>query len=134
MIVFWDQSVVLESNQKIPVILTERGLTIAGTRITLYDVMDYLKAQYPQKLIREKLGLNDEQISSALTYIETHHTEVEAEYQECLQQALEIRQYWEERNRERFAKIATMLPKPSQEVLRAKLQAWKVRIESQSQL
>jgi len=39
MIVFWDQSVVLESNQKIPVILTERGLTIAGTRITLYDVI-----------------------------------------------------------------------------------------------
>jgi len=128
MIVFWDKSVVLESNQKIPVILNERGLTIAGTRITLYDVMDYLKAQYPQKLIREKLGLNDEQISSALTYIETHHTEIEAEYQECLQQALEIRQYWEERNRERFAKIATMLPKPSQEVLRAKLQAWKARI------
>jgi len=27
------------------VILTERGLTIAGTRITLYDVMDYLRAQ-----------------------------------------------------------------------------------------
>jgi uncharacterized protein (DUF433 family) len=131
MIVFWDKSVVLESNQKISVILTERGLTIAGTRITLYDVMDYLKAQYPQKLIREKLGLNDEQISSALTYIETHHTEVEAEYQEFLQQALEIRQYWEERNGERFAKIAKMPPKPSQEVLRAKLQAWKARIESQ---
>lgn len=120
------------SSQEPKIIRTERGLTIAGTRITLYDVMDYLKAQYPPKLIREKLGLNDEQIHSALAYIETHHIEVEAEYQECLQTAMEIRQYWEERNREHFAKIAVMPPKPGQEALRAKLQAWKDRIEAQS--
>ena len=94
--------------------------------------MDYLKAQYPPKLIREKLGLNDRQIHSALAYIETHCTEVEAEYQECLQTATEIRQYWEERNRERFAKIAAMPPKPGQETIRAKLQEWKARIEAQS--
>ena len=48
------------SNEQSSIILTERGLTIAGTRITLYDVMDYLKVQYPPKLIREKLGLNNE--------------------------------------------------------------------------
>ncbi len=114
------------------IVRTERGLTIAGTRITLYDVMDYLKYQYPPKLIREKLGLNDEQIHSALAYIDTHSAEVEAEYQECLQTAVEIRQYWEERNRERFAKIADMPPKPGQEALRAKLQAWKARIKAQS--
>jgi hypothetical protein len=94
--------------------------------------MDYLKAQYPPKLIREKLGLNEAQIHSALVYIDTHRAEVEAEYQECLQTAVEIRQYWEERNRERFAKIASMPPKPGQEALRAKLQTWKARIEAQS--
>ncbi len=120
------------SNGQAAIIRTERGLTIAGTRITLYDVMDYLKAQYPPKLIREKLGLNDRQIHSALAYIETHCTEVEAEYQECLQTATEIRQYWEERNRERFAKIAAMPPKPGQETIREKLQEWKARIEAQS--
>lgn len=120
------------SNKQTSIIRTERGLMIAGTRITLYDVMDYLKAQYPPKLIREKLGLNDEQIHSALAYIETHSIEVEAEYQECLQTAAEIRQYWEERNREKFAKIAAMPPKPGQEALRAKLQAWKARIAVQS--
>ncbi len=114
------------------IIRTERGLTIAGTRITLYDVMDYLKAQYPQQLISEKLGLNNDQIRSGLAYIETHYVEFEAEYQECLQTAKEIRQYWEERNRERFAKIAAMPPKPGQEALRAKLQAWKARIEAQA--
>ena len=29
------------------VVRTERGLSIAGTRITLYQIMDYLKAQQP---------------------------------------------------------------------------------------
>jgi len=33
---------------------TERGLTIVGTRITLYDVMDYVTAQYPPKRMFEK--------------------------------------------------------------------------------
>ncbi|NCQ85050.1 MAG: DUF433 domain-containing protein [Microcystis aeruginosa W13-18] len=121
----------LASGGQATIIRTERGLTISGTRITLYDVMDYRKAQYPSKLIREKLGLNDEQIRLALAYIDTHRAEVEAEYQECLQTAAEIRQYWEDRNRERFAKIAAMPPKPGQEALRAKLQAWKARIEAE---
>lgn len=121
----------LASGRQATIIRTERGLTISGTRITLYDVMDYLKAQYPSKLIREKLGLNDEQIRLALEYIDIHRAEVEAEYQECLKTAAEIRQYWEERNRERFAKIAAMPPKPGEEALRAKLQAWKARIEAE---
>ncbi len=34
------------------VIRTDRGLTIAGTRITLYTIMDYLKLDWPAKLIR----------------------------------------------------------------------------------
>lgn len=39
------------SNGQTSVIRTERGLTISGTRITLYDVMDYVIAQYPPKFI-----------------------------------------------------------------------------------
>ncbi len=54
------------------IIRTERGLTIAGTRITLYDVMDYVTAQYPPKFIRVMLSLTDEQVNAALSYIETH--------------------------------------------------------------
>ncbi|RUS92462.1 hypothetical protein DSM107003_50280 [Trichormus variabilis SAG 1403-4b] len=120
------------SNEQSGIIRTERGLMITGTRITLYDVMDYLKAQYPSKLIREKLGLNDEQINLALAYIDAHLAEIETEYQEFLQTAEEIRQYWQEKNRERFAKIAAMPTKVGQEALRAKLQSWKERITSQS--
>ncbi|AFZ60515.1 DUF433 domain-containing protein [Anabaena cylindrica FACHB-243] len=120
------------SNGQSGVIRTEKGLIISGTRITLYDVMDYLKAQYPSKLIREKLGLNDEQVNLALAYIEAHPVEIEAEYQEFLQTAEEIRQYWQEKNRERFAKITAMPTKVSQQALRAKLQSWQECITSQS--
>jgi uncharacterized protein (DUF433 family) len=112
------------------IIQTERGLTIAGTRITLYDVMDYFTAGYPAKLIREKLCLTDAQVDAALSYIEAHQTEVEAEYQQVLQVAEANQQYWEERNREHFDHFAAMPAKPTQEAIRAKLQAWKDRLES----
>lgn len=120
----------LISSEQPTIIRTERGLTIAGTRITLYDVMDYLTASYSPKLIRDKLNITDEQINAALSYIEVHRAEVEAEYQEVLQTAEEIRQYWEERNREHLVRIVAMPLKPGQEALRAKLKAWKERIAS----
>ena len=112
------------------IVQTERGLSIAGTRITLYDVMDYFTAGYPAQLIREKLWLTDAQVDAALSYVEAHRAEVEAEYQQVLKIAEENRQYWEERNREHFARIAATSPKPGQETIRAKLQAWKDRLES----
>lgn len=118
------------SNKEPAIVRTERGLTITDTRITLYDVMDYLTAGYPAKLIREKLSLSDRQITSALSYIEAHQAEVEAEYQEVLQIAQENQQYWENRNREHFAQLAAMPPKPGKEALRAKLQAWQERLKS----
>ena len=64
------------SNGRTAIIRTERGLTIAGTRITLYDVMDYVTEQYPPKFIRAMLGLTDEQIDAALSYVETYRAEV----------------------------------------------------------
>jgi uncharacterized protein (DUF433 family) len=121
------------SNQQASIIRTERGLTIAGTRISLYDVIDLLKAQYPPKLIGDKFNLTDVQINAALSYIETNKTQVEAEYQEVLQNREEIRQYWEERNRDRFARIAAMPHKPGQEVLWAKLEEQKARCTAEKQ-
>jgi hypothetical protein len=44
-------------NKQPSIIRTERGLTIAGTRITLYDVMDYVTEHCPSKFIRAMLGL-----------------------------------------------------------------------------
>jgi uncharacterized protein (DUF433 family) len=118
-----------KNNSKPIVVRTSRGLTIAGTRITIYAIMDYLKLEWPEKLIRDRLNLTDEQIKGALDYIEAHREEVETEYQLVLKQAEEIRQYWEERNRERFAEIAAMPPKPGQEEILAKLKALKEKLK-----
>ena len=65
--------------------------------------------------------------------IETNRTQVEAEYQEVLQNREEIRQYWEEHNRDRFARIAAMPHKPGQEVLWAKLEEQKARRTAKKQ-
>jgi uncharacterized protein (DUF433 family) len=111
------------------VMRTKRGLSIAGTRITLYDIMDYLTADWPSTLIQQWLHLTEEQMTDALSYIAEHRAEVETEYQLVLQQAEETRQYWETRNRERLAHLATLPPRPGQEAIRAKLQAWKAKLE-----
>jgi uncharacterized protein (DUF433 family) len=119
------------SNQQATIIRTERGLTIAGTRTSLYDVMDFLKAHYPPKLIRDLFNLTDTQINAALFYIEANQAEVEAEYQEVLQTREEIHQYWEERNRDRFAQIATTPRKPEQEAFWSKLEKQKAKRAAQ---
>ncbi len=114
------------------VVRTERGLSIAGTRLTLYDVMDYVKLDWPPKLIRDWLDLTDDQISEVMQYIAEHREEIEREYQEVLDYAEEQRRYWEERNRERFAEIAAMPPKPEHAAIHAKLAAYKAKLEQQS--
>jgi uncharacterized protein (DUF433 family) len=118
------------SNEKAMIARTERGLTIAGTRITLYDVMDYVTEQYPSKFIRAMLNLTDEQINAALAYIETHRQEVEAEYQLVLKEAEELRQYYEEQNRELVEKIAKMPPPPGREAAWKKLQVQKAKLRA----
>ncbi|MGK7891150.1 MAG: DUF433 domain-containing protein [Leptolyngbyaceae cyanobacterium] len=117
----------MASDSPTTIIQTERGLTISGTRITLYDVMDYLKAQYPPKFIQGLFNLTAEQITTALNYIEVNRQQVEAEHQQVLKIAGENQQYWEERNRERIADIEASSPRPGKEELWAKLQAQKAR-------
>jgi uncharacterized protein (DUF433 family) len=120
------------SKQKAAIIRTERGLTIAGTRITLYDLMDFITAGYPLKFIRDQFDLTDEQFEAAMSYIEANRAEVEAEYRNLLQETEENRKYWEERNREFFARIAKMPPPPGMEAAWEKLQKEKARLESQA--
>ncbi len=107
---------------------TGRGLSVAGTRITLYQIMDYIKAGSSPSVIRDHFRLTVKQTSDILKYIETHREEVETEYKQVLDYADEIRQYWEERNREHFAKIRNTPPEPGKEHLYAKLRAAKARL------
>jgi uncharacterized protein (DUF433 family) len=118
-------------NTQSSIIRTERGLTIAGTRITLYDVMDYISAQYPPKFIRGLFNLTEKQINAALFYIETNRTEVEAEYQIVLKEAEELRQHYAERNRDLIVQLSTKPPRAGMEVAWAKLQAQKAKHQAQ---
>lgn len=104
---------------------TERGLVVAGTRITLYDIMAYVRAEWPPRLIQHWLDLSEPQMTAALDYIQMHHDEIEAEYEHVLQHAEANRQYWEARNRQRFEQIANLPPKPGYEAIYARLQARK---------
>jgi uncharacterized protein (DUF433 family) len=121
-----------EPTRQTLIIRTERGLTIEGTRITLYDVMDYVTEHYPPKFIRAMLNLTEEQVDAALSFIDSHYAEVETEYQLVLKDAEELRQYYEEQNRERIARIAAKPPKPGTEEIRAKLQVERAKLESRA--
>lgn len=117
-----------DSNGHPTVVRTGRGLSVAGTRITLYDIMDYVKADWPPTLIQHWLNLTEQQIADVFVYIAVHRDEVEAEYQQVLQHADEIRAYWEARNRDRLAAIAALPPKPGYEAAIAKLRARKAEL------
>ncbi len=112
------------------VVRTGRGLTIAGTRITLYSVMDYIKADWPPKLIKDMYDLTDQQIAGVLAYIETNRDQVESEYQIVLQNAEENRRYWTEYNREHLEKVAAKPHKPEHEEIWKKLKARQARLET----
>jgi hypothetical protein len=112
------------------IIRDERGLSIAGTRITLYSIMDYVMEGWSSERIQSWFNLTDKQIRDALYYIEENRAEVEAEYQSVLEYAEELRQYWEERNKERFAQIAAMPRNPEQEALWAKFEAHRAKLKA----
>ena len=49
----------IQLNGRPTVIRTGRGLTVSGTRITLYTILDYLHADWPPKLVQQWLDLGD---------------------------------------------------------------------------
>ncbi len=118
-------------NHPSTIIRTERGLSIAGTRVTLYAVLDYLHADWPPALVQSWLNLSDTQMADTLDYIEKHRAEVEQEYQQVIRQASEIRDYWEFQNRDRLARPRSTPSVPTQTSLKAKLQAWKAKIKQE---
>jgi uncharacterized protein (DUF433 family) len=98
------------------VVRTERGLTIKGSRLTLYDVMDGIRENNSLKNIRDIYELTDQEMLDILDYIHLHKDDVEKEYQEVLKSAEENRKYWEERNKEQLEKGYQQ-----SEIVRAKL-------------
>lgn len=115
-------------NRQPTVVRTGRGLSVAGTRITLYAIMDFLKEAYPPKYIRYKFNLSEQQMADVLAYIEAHREEVEAEYDQVVRRAEELRHYHEEKLKEHLASRPPRPPDtPEKAVIRAKLEERKAR-------
>ena len=109
------------------VIRTERGLTIKGTRLTLYYIMDGIKKNNSLKDVRDIYELTDEEMLDILDYIHLHKEEVEKEYQEILKSAEQNRKYWEEHNRESAGKNYQR-----REIIRAKLKEWRKQYHAEN--
>jgi uncharacterized protein (DUF433 family) len=62
-----------------------RGPQIAGTRITIYHIMDYLRRDWHHTAIASWLRISSYQVLAAIRYIEEHREEVEAEYKAILE-------------------------------------------------
>jgi uncharacterized protein (DUF433 family) len=60
-----------------------RGPEIKGSRITVYDVLDY-RGTHTTEWIANMWDLSVEQIEAAYAYIDAHNTEVMAEYAKML--------------------------------------------------
>ena len=58
-----------------------RGPEIQGTRITVYDVVDYLKKGWQHDQIAGLFLLPPDDVLEAIRYIEQHHDEVMKDYQ-----------------------------------------------------
>jgi uncharacterized protein (DUF433 family) len=56
------------------------GPKIAGTRITVYTVLDYLRAGRTRDWIAALLNLSSAQVQAAMDYIRDHDAQVNAEY------------------------------------------------------
>ena len=61
-----------------------RGPEIAGTRITVYDVMDYRQQGWHRDCIAALFRLSSDQVQAALDYIAAHEAEVAEVYQKIL--------------------------------------------------
>ena len=62
-----------------------RGPEIEGTRITVYDVLDYAKHGWHRDRIAALFRLSSRDIQAALDYIQQHEEEVTASYKRILE-------------------------------------------------
>jgi uncharacterized protein (DUF433 family) len=68
-----------------PVIINRgRGPEIKGTRITVFDILDYTTRNWEHADIAELFRLSLHQVQEAVRYIESHTEELMPQYQEML--------------------------------------------------
>jgi uncharacterized protein (DUF433 family) len=61
-----------------------RGPEIAGTRITVYCIMDYVREGIDARQIAAELRLSAAQVASAIEYIHAHEAELAEAYEQIV--------------------------------------------------
>ncbi len=62
-----------------------RGPEIEGTRITVYDILDYHLDGWHRDMIADNFDLSSDQVEVAIRYIDEHRDEVMAKYKKMLE-------------------------------------------------
>lgn len=97
---------------------TPRGPSIAGTRITVYSVMDYLKNNRSKEYILEMLPtITAEELDAVYEYIEQHREAVESEYEQILRRSAE----WQEQAKQVWLARAPYPPELPEEEKRQRM-------------
>jgi uncharacterized protein (DUF433 family) len=80
---------------------SDRGLCVAGRRITLYLIEDYLRAGWPPHLLRHWLQLSEQETKQVLDYLTANRSAFDREYERVARQATEREKYWREHEQQR---------------------------------
>lgn len=105
----------------------DRGLCVAGTRISLYLIMDYLRDGWPPHLLRHQLLLTEEQMNKVMDYLHSNADSFEAEYDEVVKRCAERESYWRNRQKQITREPDKRNFTPEQAAAWAKLAAYKQR-------
>jgi uncharacterized protein (DUF433 family) len=71
-----------------------RGPEIAGTRVTVYRIMDFLREGSSRESIAAELCLSAEQVQSAIEFLAAHRIDLEKEYEAILRRVHQPNPSW----------------------------------------
>jgi uncharacterized protein (DUF433 family) len=114
------------------VVETSRGPSIAGTRITVYSVMDLIKNNRSKEYIAQMMLITPEEVDAVYEYIARHRNAVEQEYERILLREAEARAEAEKFMRERTPDLFDISPEELRRRLIQKLEEKKKAIQAQN--
>lgn len=106
---------------------SDRGLAIAGIRLTLYEIMDLVKAGWSSEKILEFYPLTAEQLQDAYNYFAVHGEAFDAEYERVIRESDERERYWRARQAERERTMVRPPDTPEKAAVRARIAEAKAR-------
>ena len=105
---------------------TPRGPYVRGTRISVYAVMDYIKANRSRAELLESLPiLNAAQLQAVYDYIAQHNEEVECGYEAMARRCAELEAHYRQTQAERPTFPPDLSLKEKQQLLKQRLEQLK---------